>query len=55
MDIMISIVNVSAEDFQKYVAAIDESNLDKFIKWELKDLLDTARTQTEQTKMMGWL
>jgi hypothetical protein len=55
MDIMISIVNLSPKDFQKYVTAIDESNLDKFIKGELKDLLDTARTQTKQAQKMGWL
>lgn len=52
---MISIVNVSEEDFQKYSNAIHNSDLDKFIKWELIDILKTARTQTDQAKSIGWL
>lgn len=55
MDFMIELVNVSEENYQKYVAAIDNSNLEKVIKWDLKELLQTARTQTEQGKKMGWL
>jgi len=55
MDFMISIVNVSDEDYERYLAAIEGSDLEKVIKWDLKDLLDTAKTQTQQAKNMGWL
>jgi len=55
MDFAISLVTISDDDFEKYVSAIENSDLDKFIKWELKDLLNTAKMQTQQAKGMGWV
>jgi len=55
MDFVISLVTVSDDDFEKYVSAIESSDLDKFIKCELKDLLNTAKMQTQQAKNMGWI
>jgi uncharacterized protein (UPF0335 family) len=55
MDFTISLVTVTDDDFKRYVEAIEKSDLDKFIKGELKDLLKTARTQTKEAKKMGWI
>jgi hypothetical protein len=55
MDITISLVTVTEDNFKRYIDAIETSNLDKFIKGELNDLLKTARTQTKEAKKMGWI
>ena len=55
MDFTISIVKVSEEDYQRYATAIRNSDLDREIKFELMDLLQTARTQTEEVTSMGWI
>ena len=55
MDILLSIVNLSNEEFDDYVQQIKNSNLSRFTQNGLIDLLRTAAQQTAQAKDMGWL
>lgn len=55
MNITLPIVNVDEEEFERYVAALEESNISRMICGEIKDLLKTARWQTEEAIKMGWL
>lgn len=55
MDILIALVVISETNFNRYTRAIEKSNLSKMIQYELKDVLQTARMQTQQAMDMGWL
>jgi len=55
MDIMLPLVNLDQESYEHYVAALQESNLPKTIRWDLLDLLKTVLAQTQQAETMGWL
>ena len=55
MNISMTLLNFSNEQLQLYIKEIKKSNLPKAIQWELTDLLDTAQTQINETRAMGWL
>lgn len=55
MDILITLVYLSEEQFEGYVKEIRGSNLPRFTQGGLIDLLRTARQHTEHARQMGWI
>ena len=55
MDMLITVVYLSQEQFETYQKEIKASNLPKFLQWDLIDLLKTARQHTEMARDMGWV
>lgn len=55
MDILITIVYLSEEQFQSHVKEIKASNLPKPTQFDLIDLLKLARQHTEHARQMGWV
>ena len=51
----ITIVYLSQEQYYNYWKEIEASNLPKTMKWDLRDLLRTAREHTEMARKMGWI
>ncbi len=55
MDILLTIVRLSDEEFNDYKKQIQASNLSKFTQNGLLELLRTALEHTAQAKKMGWV
>jgi hypothetical protein len=55
MDILITLVQLSEEEFDDYKKQIQASNLSRFTQNGLLDLLRTALEHTAQAREMGWV
>lgn len=55
MDIMLSLINLTDDEYKNHLNEIKKSNLPKKTQWDLIDLLQTILEQTRQAKNMGWL
>lgn len=55
MDILLSIVQLDESRYKELLPLLNDSNLEKEVKWELISILETAVEQTKQAKNMGWL
>lgn len=55
MDILITLVQLSQEEFDDYKKQIQASNLSRFTQNGLLDLLRTALEHTAQAREMGWI
>jgi hypothetical protein len=55
MDILITIVQLSNEEFDDYKKQIQASNLSRFTQNGLLHLLKTALEHTDQARAMGWV
>ena len=55
VDFQLTLLNFTDADLQLYLSEIKKSNLPKAIQWELTDLLNTAQTQINEARNMGWL
>jgi hypothetical protein len=55
MDILITLVQLSEEEFDDYKKQIQASNLSLFTQNGLLDLLQTALVHTAQAREMGWV
>ena len=55
MDILLSIVQLDESRYKELLPLLNDSNLEKEVKWEIISILETAVEQTKQAKNMGWL
>ena len=55
MDILITLVQLSEEEFDDYKKQIQASNLSRFTQNGLLELLRTALAHTAQAREMGWV
>jgi hypothetical protein len=53
MDIWL--INLSRANHKRYIEAIMSSDLEREIKFDLRDLLDTALLQADEAREIGWL
>ena len=55
LDILITIVELSNEEFDDYKKQIQASNLSRFTQNGLLELLRMALEHTDQARRMGWV
>ncbi len=55
VDMLLEIINVPDERFQRLMKAINDSDLSLPMKRDLEDILKSACNQTKQAKEMGWM
>jgi hypothetical protein len=55
MDILLTIVELSNEEFDDYKKQIQASNLSRFTQNGLLELLQMALEHTAQARKMGWV
>ncbi len=51
----ITLLNYTNQKLDKLLSEINESNLVQETKWDLRDLIDTAKEQIQQCRNIGWL
>lgn len=51
----ITLLNYTNQKLDKLLSEINESNLAQESKWDLRDLIDTAKEQIQQCRNIGWL
>lgn len=55
MNISLTLLNFSDSQLALYIDEIKKSNMPKEVRWEITDLLETAKIQIKEAKAMGWL
>ena len=55
MDIMLPMVNIEKEQYDKCVQALNQSDLPQVIRWDIISLLSDALQQAEYARSIGWL
>ena len=51
----ITLLNYTNQKLDKLLSEINDSNLTQETKWDLQDLINTAKEQIQQCRDIGWL